>query len=52
MKINEDGKTVQAFDMLVPGIGELIGGSVREDNLDKLEKAMTDRKMVLSEYQH
>ncbi len=36
MKQNADGKTVAASDMLVPGIGELIGGSQREDNLEKL----------------
>jgi len=36
MKLNDDGKTVGAMDVLVPGIGELIGGSQREENLDKL----------------
>ena len=36
MKLNEDGKTVAAVDMLVPRIGELIGGSQREENIDKL----------------
>ena len=36
MKLNEDGKTVAAVDCLVPGIGEIIGGSQREDNYDKL----------------
>jgi len=49
MKINEDDKTVQAFDMLVPGIGELIGGSVREDNLGKLETAMRNKNMKVEE---
>jgi len=43
MKMNEDGKTVQAMDMLVPGIGELIGGSAREEDLDKLD-AMIAKK--------
>ena len=38
MKVNEDGKTVRAMDVLVPKIGELIGGSQREENLDVLEK--------------
>lgn len=38
MKLNEDGKTVRAMDVLVPKIGELIGGSQREENLDLLEK--------------
>lgn len=36
MRLNEDGKTVAAVDLLVPGIGELIGGSQREERLDKL----------------
>jgi len=36
MKLNEDGKTVAAMDCLVPGIGEIIGGSQREDNFEKL----------------
>ena len=34
MRMNEDGKTVAAMDVLVPGVGELIGGSQREDRLD------------------
>jgi asparaginyl-tRNA synthetase len=36
MKQNDDGKTVAAVDLLVPGIGELVGGSQREDDYDKL----------------
>ena len=36
MKLNPDGKTVAAMDCLVPGIGEIIGGSQREDDYDKL----------------
>jgi len=36
MKLNPDGKTVAAADMLVPGVGEMIGGSQREDNLEVL----------------
>ena len=36
MKLNEDGKTVAAMDCLGPGIGEIIGGSQREDNYEKL----------------
>lgn len=39
MRQNDDGKTVAAADMLVPGVGELIGGSQREERLDKLEEA-------------
>jgi asparaginyl-tRNA synthetase len=39
MKLNEDGKTVAAMDVLVPGIGEIIGGSQREEDLEKLKSA-------------
>lgn len=42
MKLNEDGKTVAAMDLLVPKAGELIGGSQREDRLDLLEKRMDE----------
>lgn len=42
MKLNEDGKTVRAMDLLAPGIGEIIGGSQREDNYDLLVKRMDD----------
>eukprot|EP00472_Partenskyella_glossopodia_P008103 CAMPEP_0197527728 /NCGR_PEP_ID=MMETSP1318-20131121/22632_1 /TAXON_ID=552666 /ORGANISM="Partenskyella glossopodia, Strain RCC365" /LENGTH=534 /DNA_ID=CAMNT_0043082515 /DNA_START=27 /DNA_END=1631 /DNA_ORIENTATION=- len=45
MKMNDDNKTVQAMDMLVPGIGELIGGSAREDDYDKLIKRCAELKM-------
>ena len=45
MKLNEDGKTVRAMDILVPKIGELIGGSQREENLELLEKRMDELKM-------
>ena len=40
MRLNDDGKTVAAMDMLVPGVGELIGGSQREERLDMLLKAL------------
>lgn len=50
MKLNEDGKTVRAMDVLVPGVGELIGGSQREDNYDKLIKRMSDLKMDATNY--
>ncbi len=40
MRLNDDGKTVTAMDVLVPGIGEIIGGSQREERLDYLQKAM------------
>ncbi|AHH05317.1 Asparagine--tRNA ligase [Borrelia miyamotoi] len=42
MKINEDNKTVKGMDILVPRIGEIIGGSEREDNLDKLNKRIKE----------
>ncbi|MCR5218210.1 asparagine--tRNA ligase [Treponema sp.] len=50
MKQNEDGKTVKAVDVLVPGIGELIGGSEREESYEKLLKAIKDRNMDESIY--
>ena len=42
MKQNEDGKTVAAMDVLFPGIGEIVGGSQREDNLEKLTTRMKE----------
>ena len=45
MKQNDDGKTVAAMDVLAPGIGEIIGGSQREDNLEKLDKRMDELGM-------
>jgi asparaginyl-tRNA synthetase len=42
MKLNEDGKTVAAVDLVVPGSGELMGGSQREENLEKLLKRMEE----------
>lgn len=50
MKLNEDGKTVRAMDMLVPGIGELIGGSQREDDFKKLETRMQEMDLNTEEY--
>jgi len=50
MKQNPDGKTVAATDLLVPGIGEIIGCSEREADYDKLVAAMKARKMDLSAY--
>ena len=40
MRLNEDGKTVAAMDVLAPGIGEIIGGSQREERLDVLDARM------------
>ena len=51
MKMNEDNKTVAAMDCLVPGIGEIIGGSQREDDIEKLEKLWTSwdlRKRIMT----
>lgn len=42
MKQNDDGKTVRAMDVLVPGLGEIIGGSQREENLAALESRMNE----------
>ena len=50
MKQNDDGKTVAAVDVLVPGIGELIGGSQREDDLDKLTARMDELKLDKESY--
>ena len=51
MKLNEDRKTVAAVDCLVPGIGEIIGGSQREDDYEKLKKRMEELQMNLEEYE-
>ena len=50
MKQNEDGKTVAAMDCLVPGIGEIIGGSQREDDYDKLMNRMNELGLKAEEY--
>ena len=50
MKLNEDGKTVAACDCLVPGIGEIIGGSQREDNYELLEKRMEEMGLNKEDY--
>ncbi len=50
MKLNDDGKTVAAMDCLVPGIGEIIGGSQREDNLELLEKRMDELCLIKEDY--
>ena len=50
MKQNDDGKTVAACDCLVPGIGELIGGSQREENLEKLTKKINDLGLKEEDY--
>lgn len=50
MKLNPDNKTVAAMDLLVPGIGEIIGGSQREDNYDKLVKRMEEMDFNVEDY--
>ena len=50
MKLNEDGKTVAAMDCLVPGIGEIIGGSQREDNYDLLLDRMKELGLKEEDY--
>ncbi len=52
MKQNPDGKTVAATDLLVPDVGEIIGCSEREADLDKLLEAMKARGMSMDEYEH
>ena len=51
MRQNEDGKTVAAMDLLVMGIGEIIGGSQREERLDLLVKRMQELEMNIEDYQ-
>src|ERR687892_842420 len=50
MRLNDDGKTVTAMDVLVPGIGEIVGGSQREERLDVLEENMRRHQMYPADY--
>ncbi len=50
MRLNDDQKTVAALDVLAPGIGEIIGGSQREERLDVLDRRMRDHGMDLEQY--
>ena len=50
MRLNDDGKTVRAMDVLVPGIGELIGGSQREERLNVLDQRLDDMKLDKAAY--
>jgi len=50
MRLNDDGKTVAAMDLLAPGIGEIIGGSQREERLEVLETRMEEMKLEKSTY--
>ena len=50
MRMNDDGKTVAAMDVLAPGIGEIIGGSQREERLDMLDKRMDEMGLKKEDY--
>jgi asparaginyl-tRNA synthetase len=50
MRLNDDGKTVAAMDVLAPGIGEIIGGSQREDRLDVLDQRLDEMKLKKEDY--
>lgn len=50
MYVNDDGKTVRAMDVLVPKVGEIIGGSQREDRLDVLKKRLSEMKLNEKDY--
>jgi len=50
MRVNDDDKTVRAMDVLVPGVGEIIGGSQREERLEVLESRMRDQGLSHKEY--
>ena len=51
MKLNSDGKTVAAVDLEVPGSGEIMGGSQREDDYDKLLERIKEKNMDASQIQ-
>ena len=50
MRLNDDGKTVAAVDLLVPGVGEIIGGSQREERLEVLERRMEELNLNKEDY--
>ena len=52
MRLNDDGKTVAAVDCLVPGIGEIVGGSQREERLDVLERRIAELGMEPEQYKY
>ena len=51
MRLNDDGKTVAAADLLVPGVGEIIGGSQREERLEVLQQRIEEMGMKLEDYE-
>ena len=50
MRVNDDGRTVAAMDVLAPGIGEIIGGSQREERLEVLDRNMAERGIDQEHY--
>lgn len=46
MRMNDDGRTVACFDLLVPTLGELVGGSLREERLELLDKALENHGLL------
>jgi asparaginyl-tRNA synthetase len=50
MRLNDDGRTVACFDLLVPRVGELVGGSLREERLSHLERALDGHGLSREEY--
>ncbi|PCI63296.1 MAG: asparagine--tRNA ligase [Gammaproteobacteria bacterium] len=50
MRLNDDGKTVAAMDILAPGIGEIIGGSQREERLDVLDSRLAEMNLDIADY--
>src|SRR5208337_4742330 len=50
MRVNDDGRTVRAMDVLVPKVGEIIGGSEREERLDVLEARMKEQNLNAESY--
>jgi asparaginyl-tRNA synthetase len=50
MRLNDDGRTVRAMDVLVPRVGEIIGGSQREERLDVIEERMREQKLDPASY--
>ena len=50
MRLNDDGKTVAAVDLLVPGVGEIIGGSQREERTDRLKQRIEELGLDMSQY--
>ena len=50
MRVNDDGRTVRAMDVLVPRVGEIIGGSQREERLDVLERRMQEQNLNAKDY--